>query len=81
MCVSSASTYCLTLEMAGCIYMDVRLVDGDTGLEGRVEVCIDGVWGAIRSSSSRVARVICNQLGYPSECEHVTKINVYTLTI
>ena len=68
---------CLTLEEAGCKNYDVCLVDGDTGLEGRVEICMNGVWGAVIviSSSSTAARVICNELGYPSECE---PIKMYT---
>ena len=62
-----------TLEMAGCTNLDVRLVDGQSGLEGRVEICVNGVWGAVRSYALTygAARVICNQLGYPSECEHI----------
>ena len=50
-------------------------MDGDTGLEGSVEICVDGVWGAVTSYSitNLAARVICNQLGHPSECEHTFK--------
>ena len=61
--------------MAGCTNLDVRLVDGDTGREGRVEICVDGVWGAVRSHTitNLAARVICNQLGHPSECEYMFK--------
>ena len=53
-------------------------MDGDTGLEGRVEICVDGVWGAVRSHSitNLAASVICTQLGHPSECEH-TFIYIY----
>ena len=44
----------------------VRLVGGDTAMEGRVEVCTMGNWkevgycGQIKMGAS----VICNQLGY-----------------
>ena len=34
--------------------------------EGRLEVCLDGVWGTVCDSSFGVAeaRVVCRQLGY-----------------
>ena len=41
-------------------------------MEGRVEVCRGGVWGAVYDYSGwnfKDAKVICRQLGYPSECE------------
>ena len=69
--MSRLCIFCLTLEVAGCTNLNVRLVDGDTELEGRVEICVDGVWGAVTSSSFTAARVICNELGYPSECEYI----------
>ena len=70
-CVSHAH-FCLTLEVAGCTNLDVRLVDGHTRHEGRVEMCSNGAWSAIAGSSisHHVLGVICNQLGYPSECEY-----------
>ena len=46
---------------------DVRLVGGSTSLEGRVEVCLNNVWGTVcRKSSSffHEAQVVCNQLGF-----------------
>ena len=46
---------------------DVRLVGGLFLNEGRVEVCINQVWGTVThdSFSSFDARVVCRQLGYP----------------
>ena len=41
-------------------------------MEGRVEVCRGGVWGAVYDNSGwnfNDAKVTCRQLGYPSECE------------
>ena len=56
---------------AGCKNGDVRLVNGKSELEGTVEMCIDGAWGTVVGSllSFQTARLICEQLGYPSECE------------
>ena len=44
----------------------VRLLDGDTELEGRVEVCLNGVWGSIADDEwdTDDAIVVCRQLGY-----------------
>ena len=37
-------------ELSSCTTGDVRLVDGDSEMEGRVEVCGNGVWGAVYDS-------------------------------
>ena len=43
-------------------------------MEGRVEVCRGGVWGAVYDSGwdFNDAQVTCRQLGYPSDCELVS---------
>ena len=51
----------------GCRMNDVRLVDGPSASEGRVELCsLNGVWGTICHNywDARDAMVICRQLGY-----------------
>ena len=47
---------------------DIRLVDGSSPLEGRVEVCFSGVWGTVCSHfwGRADAAVACRQLGYSS---------------
>lgn len=57
---------------ANCSDGEVRLVDGSVGYEGRLEVCINRVWGTVCSSSRRwrfhwnlnEAKVVCRQLGH-----------------
>ena len=53
-----------------CSNTDVRLIDGDTPDEGRVEICRDGFWGSVCSNNwdERDATVVCRQLGYDG-CE------------
>ena len=56
----------------------VRLVNGSIEQEGRVEVCIGGVWGSICSTAwNRVnGYVVCSQLGHRRDSE-IKSINYY----
>ena len=47
----------------------LRLEDGGTIYEGRVEICRNGVWGTVCDDlwDNRAARVVCAQLGYQRE--------------
>lgn len=51
----------------------VRLVNGTIEQEGRVEVCIGGIWGSMCFSTwntpSANRFVVCNQLGHRSSSE------------
>lgn len=49
----------------GCTEGDVRLADGVTKLEGRVEICKNHVWGTVCHTlwNAPDARVVCRQLG------------------
>ena len=50
-----------------CTVVDaVRLVNGTNEAEGRVEICLDGVWSTFCDSywNSATAEVVCRQLGY-----------------
>uniref|UniRef100_A0A1X7U210 SRCR domain-containing protein n=1 Tax=Amphimedon queenslandica TaxID=400682 RepID=A0A1X7U210_AMPQE len=63
-----ASVICqnVTVEPVSCVTGDIRLVGGSTGNEGRLEVCINEMWGTVcsRSWGSSDTRVACKQLGH-----------------
>lgn len=58
--------YILPLD---CHEETMRLVGGSTNREGRVEVCLNGHWGAINvcrepDQIGAVAGILCDQLGF-----------------
>ena len=57
----------LTIDPGNCTNGDVRLADGIIDNEGRVEVCVNGVWGAVcdQGWDKTDAHVVCTQLGHP----------------
>ena len=54
-----------------CVDGDIRLANGARPSEGRVEVCMGGVWGTItgRGWDKQDATVTCRQLGYSDQCK------------
>ena len=57
------------VSFSNCTTGEIRLVDGTTIYEGRVEVCMNGIWGAVCDSgwSDFEAYAVCHQLGYQGE--------------
>ena len=60
----------LFLKVTDCNETDIRLVDGQTTDDGRVEICLEGLWGSVLDDfwDTRDATVVCRQLGY-NGCE------------
>lgn len=52
---------------SNCSNGDIRLVNGSNQLEGRLEICINNVWGTVCSQGFTAddAEVVCNQLKFP----------------
>ena len=64
--------------IAGCRHGDVKLVDGSSSNEGRVEICINNQWGTVTDDgwNSNNAKVVCQQLGYPTDGEQWNMIRM-----
>ena len=56
------------MQLIDCDDGHIRLAGSSSALEGRVEVCYDGVWGTVCSTLWHApdAAVVCRQLGYSS---------------
>lgn len=53
--------------ISGCTTGTIRLAGGQSTNEGRVELCVDGVWGSVCDDywGSDDAKVVCRMLGLP----------------
>jgi len=58
--------FCVLLHAASCTTGQLQLVGGSSANEGRVEICVNNVWGTVCGTSwgSTDAAVVCQQLGY-----------------
>lgn len=58
--------YVVVVSNQTCENGAVRLADGPNRFEGRVEMCINGVWGTVCDDfwGQQDAQVVCNQLGF-----------------
>lgn len=60
---------CYRVDAANCSHAEVRLVNGTNIYEGRVEICLHGIWKTVCDDfwDNNEARVVCTQLGYQSD--------------
>ena len=49
-----------------CNLGDLRLVNGQNNMEGRIEICFNGIWGTIADDNwhNADAKVACRHLGF-----------------
>lgn len=75
-----AGVVCQSLSTmnSACSDGDIRLVNGTTILEGRVEICLNDAWGTVCGGtfSEDEASVICDQTGYRHNGKHLVIVAV-----
>ena len=53
------------IESEGCVNGSLRLIGGNTMLEGILQICIDGVWGVICNRlTTKEMSIACAQMGF-----------------
>ena len=86
-CVNSCQCACIisdpSPEYCGgqCTNGSIRLVDGSSAHEGRIEVCIRGYWGTVCANgfSNNEASVACKQFGLPQNSKKYIKKQYFTI--
>ena len=57
----------LATQFSNCTDNAIRLVEGNSSNQGRLEVCVNNAWGSVCDSAgvftSDEAKVVCRQLG------------------
>ena len=70
--VAKCTHYLHTITIPlGCTNGAIRLVDGPTSYQGRVEVCLNREWGSVCDNNwtTADANVACRQLGFSKYSE------------
>ena len=68
------------MKYSACATGDLRLTGGSNEYEGRVEICMNGVWGSICDYGwdSTDAHVVCRQLQYQGIVTMMVKLFTHT---
>ena len=69
-CIYNLTVYAVSTQ---CNHGDVRLVNGSVPNKGRVEVCVNSIWGTVCDIrwGREEAEVVCRQLGYTPDSNFV----------
>ena len=73
----------LNTVYSNCTDFDVRFINGASPNEGKVQICVNGVWGLLCSSSvdRNDARVVCSELGYQTGGKLQLHINILNIIV